>query len=119
VPAYSTIPHGDRERDFNLSVTLSVRNVSSTASITIERVVLYDASGKIVAVYQDSPRTLMPLGTVQFVIRESDRRGGAGASFLVTWSSRGKTGPPLVETIMIGTAGQQGISFASRGVPAD
>ncbi len=119
VPVYSTIPHGDRERDFNLSVTLSVRNVNRSTGITIERVVLYDESGRIIAVYLDTPRALGGLGTVRFVIKESDRRGGAGASFLVTWSSRGKAVPPLVETVMIGTAGQQGISFTSRGVPVD
>jgi hypothetical protein len=59
---------------------------------------------------------LEKLSSTRFVVRESDKSGGSGASFLVEWESDQVVSPPLVETIMIGAQTQQGISFTSRGL---
>ncbi|MEW6658470.1 MAG: DUF3124 domain-containing protein [Thermodesulfobacteriota bacterium] len=59
---------------------------------------------------------LKPLASTRFIVAQSDLRGGSGASFLVQWQGEAKVNPPLPEGVMIGTAGQQGISFTSRGV---
>ena len=58
---------------------------------------------------------LGPLATAEFVVDESDRTGGAGASFLVEWVADGPVSAPVVEAVMISTAGQQGISFVTEG----
>jgi hypothetical protein len=117
VPAYSSIFHGDKQREFELSVTLSIRNTNSKNSILLSVVDYYDTKGKRIKVFIKEPQKISPLESRQFIISESDLSGGVGANFIVTWSSEKKVNPPLIESIMIGTKGQQGISFSMRGVP--
>jgi hypothetical protein len=116
VPVYSSIYHGDKDREFNLAVTVSIRNTDLQLPITIEFVDYYDTSGTIIMHYQLKAKTLKPLESVQYVVRESDTKGGIGANFIIRWRSAGPVSEPIIESVMIGTGGQQGISFTSRGV---
>ena len=59
--------------------------------------------------------TLKPLESIRYVIPEKDKTGGSGANFIVEWKSDKFVNPPIVESIMIGTQSQQGVSFTSRG----
>ncbi len=115
VPVYSHIFAGDRESPFYLAATLSVRNTDSRNPINLLGADYYDSDGKLLNRVLDSPVLLKPLASWQYVIAESDRRGGPGASFLVKWKAERPVSPPLVETVMISTRSQQGVSFTSRG----
>ena len=68
VPVYSHIYTGDKERPFNLAVTLSIRNTDPRSSLRLTAVDYYDTEGRLVRSYLDAPREpgLHPL-----------RRGGA------------------------------------------
>lgn len=46
---------------------------------------------------------------------ESDRVGGSRANFIVKWKSEHIVNVPIIESVMIGTSSQVGISFTSRG----
>ena len=87
VPVYSHIYSGDREHPFYLAATLSVRNTDPKHAITI----------------------------LSVDYKESDKSGGSGANFTVKWKSDVKINAPIIESIMIGTKTQQGISFISPG----
>ncbi len=117
VPVYSHIYSGDRERPVYLAVTLSIRNTDPTHAIQVTTVDYYDSEGRRLQHYLKAPVALPPLATVRYVVKESDKAGGSGANFLVRWQSAEPANPPLVESIMISTASQLGISFTSRGVP--
>jgi len=52
---------------------------------------------------------------LRYIIPERDKSGGSGANFIVAWKSKTPVNPPIIESIMIGTQSQQGISFTSRG----
>ena len=116
VAAYSHIYHGDREQPFNLTITLSVRNTDMENQITLSSIDYYDTDGKFIKKYMDNEVKLAPLASTRYVVKESDKSGGSGANFIVTWKSEKKVTPPIVETIMISTSTQQGLSFSSRGV---
>jgi hypothetical protein len=116
IPAYSSIYHGDKNREVNLAITLSIRNTDFQKSVTINSIDYYDEKGKKVRSYITAPFILAPLETKSLVVHESDTKGGLGASFIVLWKSDGKISLPLIESIMISTAMQQGISFTSRGI---
>jgi len=115
VPAYSHIYHGDRAAPFYLAVTLSIRNTDPTHDVTILSVEYFDTEGKLLKNYIDREIKLKRFGSVEFVIKESEKSGGAGANFIVKWKSDAKVTEPIIETVMISTATQQGISFTSRG----
>lgn len=116
IPIYSHIYHGDKEKHpLDLTATLSIRNTDADYPVTITVIRYYDSGGKLLKSYLRNSLTLNPLSSTRVVIQESDKSGGSGASFIVTWESKNKVSPPLIEAIMIGTKGQQGVSFSSRG----
>lgn len=117
VPAYSHIYHGNKETPLLLSVTLSIRNIDPTNSITITKADYFETEGALVKQYISKPLTLGPLGSERFIVPQKDNTGGSGANFIVTWKAAKPTNPPIIESVMIGTQSQLGISFTSRGQP--
>ena len=115
VPAYSHIYGGNREMPLLLAVTLSIRNTDSKHPITITSVVYYGTKGELIKRYLDRPVVLNRFESIRYIIPQNDKSGGSGANFLVEWKSEKSVNPPIIESIMIGTQSQQGISFASRG----
>jgi hypothetical protein len=115
VPAYSHIYMGNKDRPFLLTVTLSIRNIDPKHPIKIMLVDYHETLGNLLRKYIEKPITLNPLGSLRYIITEKDKTGGSGANFIVEWKSDTHVNPPIVETIMISTKGQQGISFTSRG----
>ncbi len=114
VPVYSHIYTGDKERPFNLAVTLSIRNTDSRGVLRLTMVDYYDTDGNLVRHYLDKPRDLGPLASIRYVVAEKDVKGGSGANFLVRWESDAPINGPVVESVMIGAQSGQGISFTSQ-----
>lgn len=115
VPVYSSIPTTDAARKLDLSVTLAVRNTDSTRPIDIQSIRYYSAEGRLIQAYVERPVRLAPLAAHTVVIAETDTRAGVAGSFLVEWSAAGPIHAPVIEAVMIGARGQQGISFLSMG----
>ena len=115
VPAYSHIFVAEGE-PVRLAVTLSVRNTDLAATITIQSVDYYNTDGRLIRTLLDGPIKAGPLATKKFFVPVHDTEGGAGAKLLVRWRSpQVEINKPIIETIMIGVAETQGISFVSRG----
>ena len=117
VPCYSQIYHGIRTRPIDLTITLSVRNIDPKRAVTLAKVDFHDTSGKLVRHYLEKPARLEPLMTLEFIVGQTDNSGGSGANFVVSWAADSPANPLFVEAVMIGTTGQQGISFTSHGIP--
>jgi hypothetical protein len=115
VPVYSHIYHGNKEKIFNLTATLSIRNTNLTKDITLHSIDYFDSNGNLLKEYLTAPIVLKKFSTIRYVINAKDKRGGSGAKFLVKWKSKKLSNAPLIEAIMISTQSQQGISFVSRG----
>ena len=114
VPVYSHIYIGDRERPFNLAVTLSIRNTDPGSGLRLTAVDYYDTEGRLVRHYLEAPRDLGPLASIRYVVAEKDVQGGSGANFLVRWEAPEPINVPVVESVMIGAQSGQGISFTSQ-----
>ncbi len=116
VPAYSHIYSGNREMPFLLTVTLSIRNIDPNHPISITTVDYHETQGSHLKSFLDTPVLLEPFESIRYVIPENDKSGGSGANFIVKWRAEESVNPPIVESIMISTQSQQGVSFTSRGV---
>jgi hypothetical protein len=93
-------------------VTLSVRNADPSHPITVLSVDYRDSKGSMIRQFiNEPPKPMPPFTAVEFVVGESDKQGGLGASFVVRWKAETVVVAPVVETVMIGTAAAQGISF--------
>ena len=115
IPAYSHIYHGNKEAPLLLSITLSIRNTDMTNSLTVTAVNYHETEGSLLKEYLKESIVLGPLGTVRYIVPERDSSGGSGANFIVKWHSEKPINPPIIETVMISTQSQLGISFTSRG----
>lgn len=115
IPIYSHIHHNKQRQNFNLTATLSIRNTDPFRSITLKNVLYYDSKGKLISNYLPEPIELKPLASAAYVVEEKDVRGGVGANFIVRWHSNNSVAPPVMESVMISTSGQQGISYITPG----
>ncbi len=116
LPAYSHIYHRYDNHTFDLTITVSIRNISTNDSVYILKADYYNTQGDKIREYLDHPVYLKPMETVEIIIAESDKEGGSGANFLFDWAVNNPENPPLFEAVMISTYGQQGLSFSTRGV---
>ena len=115
VPVYSHIYIGDKEIPFDLTVTLSIRNIDPTYPITIVSVDYICSDGQLLRKYLKNPIKLNAMASTRYIVAASNKSGGSGANFIVRWESDNNVNEPIIEGIMIGAGSQQGISFVTRG----
>ncbi len=115
VPVYSHIYQGKMAARQPLSSTLAVHNVDPSTSIQLTSVRYYDHSGTQLKDYIDDPRSLGPYASANFVVDIGEDRGGVGANFVVEWQADEKVVTPIVQAIMSGGTGTQGLSFVTQG----
>ncbi len=114
VPVYADIYYKDGTREFYLTTTLSIRNTSLSDSAYVLSATYYDSYGKQLKEYIDSVILLSPLESIEFVVEEMENIGGAGANFIINWGAPSYSDQLLIQSIMIGASGQQGISFITN-----
>ena len=115
VPIYSDIYSRTRNFKVLLAATLSIRNTSKSDTLYLKNVDYYDSAGHLVRNYLEKPIYLHPLETIDYVIDEADEAGGSGANYLLTWGAK-KQLHPVIQAVMLGSIGQQGITFTTDGV---
>lgn len=115
VSVYSNIFSTQRQLPFNLASILSIRNTDMSRSIQVTAADYYDTKGNLIRKYYRAPITLAPLETTYIYIPEEDTAGGFGANFIVRWTASKEVNAPVVECLMVGMKGGQGISFVSPG----
>ncbi|MFZ5585131.1 MAG: DUF3124 domain-containing protein [Thermodesulfobacteriota bacterium] len=115
VPAYTQVYYTERGDAFPLAVTLLIHNTDAKSPITVASVKLHDTHGKLVKEYLDAPRTLAPFGALDLLAAKLGKAEGVGACFVVQWRAERPVAQPILECVMIGASGQQGISFRSQG----
>jgi hypothetical protein len=119
VPVYSDIYHLTGERRQRLTATLSVRNTSLRDTMYVHQVDYFTSSGKMLREYLEKDIILLPMESVEFVVEQQEKEGGAGASFLVDWGTNSAALTPVIQAVMISTINQQGISFVTEGVTVE
>lgn len=117
IPIYSDIYYLDSKHTLSLTATLSIRNTSFRDSIYVFSIDYYNSHGEKVRRYNNATLLLRPMESVEFVVEDRDDTGGVGANFVVEWGAKSGAQRPYFQGIMIGTTGQQGISFTSEGIP--
>jgi hypothetical protein len=114
LPIYSDIYYTNGTLRYRLTATVSIRNISQADTAYLLKATYYDSYGKILKEFADSSIMLLPMESFEFVVEESEKEGGAGANFIVEWGALKNANQLIVQSVMIGTGGQQGISFLSE-----
>jgi hypothetical protein len=114
LPVYSDIYYQDGTRRFPITATVSIRNTSLADSAFILSATYHDSYGKLLHSYIDSTLLLSPLESIELVVEEEENEGGAGANFIIEWAAAKYADQLLIQSVMISTYGQQGVSFLSE-----
>jgi hypothetical protein len=114
VPVYSHVYYRGG-RPYLLEATLSIRNTDVSRPVYVRSVTYYDTKGQLVKTHVDRLIGLDPLETIEFVVEERDTTGGSGANFTVEWLATDMINEPIIEAVMVGTTGTQGICFRASG----
>jgi hypothetical protein len=114
LPVYSDIYHQDGTKRFPITSTISIRNTSIVDSAYVQSATYHDSFGKLLRSYLDSTLLLSPMESIEFVVEEGEKAGGAGANFIIEWAATNYSDQLLIQSVMIGTYGQQGISFLTE-----
>lgn len=114
VPVYPSVPTRDGGDPYPLAVTLSVRNTDAASAVVVTAARYHDSNGRPVRDFISSPMRVGPLAALEFFVRESDTAAGVAAGVVVEWVADRPVTPPVVEAVMVGTAGAQGVSFTSQ-----
>jgi hypothetical protein len=118
VPIYSHVYYHSG-RPYLLEATLSIRNTDSRNPAYVDSVRYYNTKGELVKIEVDSPIRLDPLETIEFLVEVQDTVGGSGANFIVEWFAVQQINQPLIEAVMVGATGTQGVAFTSTGQPIE
>ncbi|MHC4179295.1 MAG: DUF3124 domain-containing protein [Planctomycetota bacterium] len=114
VPIYSHVYY-HQGRPYSLEATLSIRNTDTQRPVHVRSVRYYDTNGKLVKTHVDRLIRLAPLQTIEFLVEAQDSTGGSGANFIVEWLAPEDVNEPIVEAVMVGATGTQGICFRVSG----
>ena len=114
VPAYSEIFLSGGSR-LSLSPSIAIHNAASSESLVLRSVRHYDTHGKLVKEYVEQPLQLAPLATKVFLVERPGEGAGAGANFIVEWAAHKAIYEPVIEAVMVGSAGTHGFSLISPG----
>jgi hypothetical protein len=117
VPAYSDIYYETETKKTYLTVILSLRNTSFSDTLFFDRIEYYDSNGHLLREYIDQVLVLRPMESMEYIVEAKEKKGGAGANFIVSYSARSNLkNPPLIESVMMGNLDNYRFSFTSRGV---
>lgn len=120
VPCYSHIQVNNKDGKGDpgtllLSSMLTVRNPNMKAPITLKSVAYYSTEGKMLREFLTEPKTVPPLGAVEYFVENRDKEGGAGASFLVVWETAQPVRAAVAESVNAYFFGTQSLAFSSLG----
>jgi hypothetical protein len=116
LPIYSEIYQRNQNFTFDLTATVSMRNISLKDTIYIYTADYYNTHGELIHKYLDHPVFVRPMETIEIVVDEDDKKGGTGGNFVFDWAVNKNSLTPFFEAVMISTTGQQGLSFTTHGI---
>lgn len=119
VPVYSEIYYSTANKKVRLTATISIRNTSLSDTIYVNKVDFFDTHGEKLRQYLEGPVAMYPLQTIEFVVEDRNSGGGSGANFIVEIAEPKPDLKPLIQCVMIGVSGAQGISFITEGVEVE
>ena len=109
-PVYSNVIAGSRQVPVHLSNTLIIRNTDIHNEIQVIYADYYDIKGRLIKKFYSQPVKLAPLETIYIYLSEGDKEGGVGANFIISWNAEKTVNPPIIECVMVGSAGRAFVS---------
>ena len=70
--------------------------------------------------YIDKILVLRPMESMEYIVKASEKKGGSGANFVVSYQTKSKLkNPPFIESIMMGNLDGYRFAFTSKAIPIE
>jgi hypothetical protein len=119
LPLVSHVFLGAKSKPYDLTKTFTFRNRDRKNAVTLVSIVYFNGSGEHLGEVLKIPRRIAPMASLQMPIGspKPDKTKEGSPCLIVRWKADKPVMPPLVQCIMIGASGQQGISFSTTATP--
>lgn len=120
IPIYSHVYHGNMDwtkkpESKQMAVMVSVRNTDSQHPITITSIKYYGSDGKLVRDESAKAKTLAPLASMELFVENKDSSGGAGANYIISFTSQAPVDPPIMEALHTNFWAPGSVVFTTKG----
>ncbi|PSL19818.1 DUF3124 domain-containing protein [Shimia abyssi] len=113
VPGYSEVLTHEGASE-PLASTLYVHNVDPEQSISVLEIEYLDTEGALVKRHLEEPAVLSPFQSTRVLVPIGSTQNTHGGNFVVKWEAENAVLQPIVEALIVGGKGTQGISFISK-----
>jgi len=119
LPLVSYVYLGPKNKPYELTKTFCFRNRDRKQSLTLLSIEYFNGSGQNLGNVLDKSRIISPLASLQMPVAspKKDQAKEGSPCLIVRWKADNAVTTPLVQCIMIGATGQQGISFSTTATP--
>ena len=111
---YSSIYSNTESEKLLLGSTISLRNPNEKDTVYITRAEYFNTEGRSLRNYVKKTVFILPMETLEIVIRKLDKEGGTGANFIFDWAMQSNSREPIFEGVMISASGNRGLSFVTQ-----
>jgi hypothetical protein len=121
LPIYAFIQYGDLDssgvaRQLPVSALVSIHNTDLDKPLRLLSARYFATDGKFLRNFVVSPRVLMPMETLEFLVERRDVVGGSGANFVIQWEAAVPVSPPLVQALHVELQTNRAIVFTTDAV---
>ena len=113
VPGYSEVLTHEGSSE-PLASTLYVHNIDPKQSIAVLEIEYLDTDGGLVKRHLDDAKVLEPFQSMRVLVPIGSTQNTHGGNFVVKWEAEEAVLQPIVEALIVGGNGTQGISFISK-----
>ena len=120
VPIYSHVYHGNvdwtkKPETKQMAVMVSVRNTDSKNAIQITSIKYYGSDGQLIRDESNKAKTLAPMASMELFVENKDTTGGAGANYIISFTSKAPVNPPVIEAVHTNFWAPGSVAFTTRG----
>ena len=119
LPLVSHVYLGAKNKPYSLTKTFCFRNRDRNNAVSLLSIEYFNGSGASLGNVLKKSLSIEPMASFQIPVGspKPDKSKQGSPCLIVRWKAEKPVTPPLVQCIMIGAAGQQGISFSTTATP--
>jgi hypothetical protein len=110
---------GAKSKPYELTKTFCFRNRDRKNTVSLISIEYFNGSGTSLGNVLKKTFSIEPMASFQIPVAspKPDKSKQGAPCLIVRWKAEKPVTPPLVQCIMIGASGQQGISFSTTATP--
>lgn len=103
-----------KQKTYNFSSTISLRNTSQKDTIHLFQISYYDRHGKLLKPYLKKPIYMVPMEVLEITLDEINVSEDMGSSFIIVWKTPTDCPEPIFLAVMLSDEGTHDVIFTTQ-----